>query len=129
MEAPRRADLFPLAGGNRQALAPFGPTTFEYQATVFRAHAHDEPMRAATVADVWLKSSLHRKPKCYRTGEKPVNVRPACSRVFGGPFSGREAYARVTSPETLVKQSRSGPEFSTGVEKTVENRGFLISQA
>ena len=86
-------------------------------------------MRAATVTDVGLKSSLHRKPKCYRTGEKPVNVRPTLPPVFRGPFGRREAYARVTSPETMVKQSRSGPEFSTGVEKTVENQGFLISQA
>jgi hypothetical protein len=54
---------------------------------------------------------------------------PALPLVFEGSFSGAEAYARVTSPETMVRQSRSGSEFSTGVEKTVENRGFLISQA
>jgi hypothetical protein len=48
---------------------------------------------------------------------------------LAGSFDGREAYARVTTPETSVRASRSGFEFSTGVEKTVENRGFLISQA
>ena len=124
---------FLLAGGNRQALAPFGPTTFEYQPAVFRAHPHDEPMRATAVTDVGLKSNAHRKHKCYRTGEKPVNVRTPPNgrfqRVFGGSFDCREAYARVTTPETMVTANRSGREFSTGVEKTVENRGFLISQA
>ena len=73
------------------------------------------------------------KPKCYRTGEKAVNV-PALFKapsglVFGESFGRGEAYARVTTPETMVRQGRSGFEFSTGVEKTVENRGFLISQA
>ena len=49
--------------------------------------------------------------------------------TFEGLFECGEAYARVTTPETMVRQGRSGIEFSTGVEKTVENRGFLISQA
>jgi hypothetical protein len=53
----------------------------------------------------------------------------ALTPVFGRSFGWREAYARVTTPETMVRQGRSGIEFSTGVEKTVENRGFLISQA
>jgi hypothetical protein len=63
----------------------------------------------------------------------------ACQRtaVLGTPFSGvvggcfgcREAYARVTTPETMVNTEREREKFSTGVEKTVENRGFSISQA
>jgi hypothetical protein len=60
-----------------------------------------------------------------------------CTAVPGASFSGvvgrcfgcREAYARVTTPETLVKTKREREKFSTGVEKTVENRGFSISQA
>ena len=90
-------------------------------------------MRATTATDVGLKSNTHKKHKCYRTEEKPVNVRAPSKRVSGLTFEGLfecdEAYARVTTPETMVKAGRSGIEFSTGVEKTVENRGFLISQA
>ena len=97
---------FPLAGGNRQALAPFGPTTFEYQPAVFRAHPHDEPMRATTATDVGLKSTLHRKPKCYRTGEKPVNVRPS----FPLSLEGLSAAAR----RMLVSQPRNHGQGKAG---------------
>lgn len=124
---------FLLAGGNRQALAPFGPTTFEYQPAVFRAHPHDEPMRAATTTDVGLKSNTHKKHKCYRTGEKPVNVQPASRDAFPTVFEGLSSQARrmLESPPPKQRswQGSSGMEFSTGVEKTVENRAFLISQA
>lgn len=48
---------------------------------------------------------------------------------FEGPFNAAAAYARVATPETMVGPGRREFEFSTGVEKTVENRGFLLSQA
>ena len=89
------------------------------------------------------------KPKCYRTGENPVNPPEVAFSLSGAPgrppilleSSGRldsrgstlrvpEAYARVASPERgRGDQGYGESEFSTGVEKTVENKGFLISQA
>jgi hypothetical protein len=65
---------FPLARGNRQALAPFCTATFEYQPPILRAHPHDESMGAATMTQIGLKSALHRNIKCYRRREKPVNA-------------------------------------------------------
>jgi hypothetical protein len=63
----------------------------------------------------------------------PVNVRERIVALSGGLFwratCAPGAYARVATPEMAERANAAGREFSTVVEKAVENQGFLITQA
>ncbi len=61
------------------------------------------------------------------------SLRPFWDQVFASPdpaLGSRRAYARVaTLCFKTTGAGRGESEFPTGVEKTVENKGFLLSQA
>ena len=54
-----------LFAAHRKALATFCAPTLEHQAAIFRAHAHEKPVRFASMPSVWLKCTLalHRSPE------------------------------------------------------------------
>ena len=57
---PRGCASKSLRRRNRQALTALGSTAFENKPPVFRAHTHEKPVRAPTVAAVWLERTFHK---------------------------------------------------------------------
>ena len=55
-EAHRRA-AGPLFAADGQPLPPLGAAALQHEATVFRAHSHEKPMRPFTMTRIGLKSS------------------------------------------------------------------------
>jgi hypothetical protein len=53
-----------LSGGDGQALAPFGATALQHQASILRRHAHEKAMRALATPDVGLESNTHCRIPC-----------------------------------------------------------------
>ena len=114
---PRQMSLFAADG---QALTPFRAAAFEHQPPVFRAHPHEKPVRLRPVAGIRLERALpfhaftpDSEPTMLATASESVNGSGLCYSLR--PSSG---------PQGAPKTCTFGlfPEFSTPVEKAVENR-------
>ena len=53
-----RAELQTLFAANCQTFTAFGAATFQDETTIFRAHAHQEPVCALAPAGIWLECAL-----------------------------------------------------------------------
>jgi hypothetical protein len=109
---------------NGQALSPLGAASLEHEPPVFRAHAHEEPVRALPVPPIRLIRPLHDDASLSRKGRNP-NTSEA-GRVLS--IQARKIRAFVTLENAMlqsVPRARLGqpPKFSTGVEKNVEKPG------
>jgi hypothetical protein len=101
-------------------------------------------MRATAATDVGLKSTLHDycllefennsgETQMLPDGRNPCQCtipasRPDTPRIRTA-LRPAGAYARVASPTARTGAAGRESGFSTGVEKTVENKGFLPTQA
>ena len=88
----RAAGHRPLLAADRQALASFGPATFQHQSSVLRAHSHQKSVRLSAPSRVRLKRTLsltHGIPR--RTNAK---IRFGYYLVCSTRPSGRQARRR-----------------------------------
>jgi hypothetical protein len=111
-----------LFAADGQPLAPLGPAALQYQAAVLGAHTDEKPVRRLAVAVIGLKCTLPLH-SVLRTSKRTFNTSEGVRRVSNGMalcYSLRPSRHHTGSHPRLMQFGLS-TEFSTPVEKTVEN--------